>query len=368
MELQERINSLNSFTTKMEQPMLGMLPSYTQLGMAALLPHKELSVKEGSAVIYSGEQNTAGKDNRIKILQEKYARSYTIKADDFLAKPSSYWREQFKDYDVVYIYSNVIDDAGHKEHLETEAELDHLIRITKHIANANRTNIIYTADHGYIYQNDEQLKSFDVNYTPPKEAWAKDRRFVIGRQLPLNEDVNTWTAKQIGLDGDVMVQTTKGLGRMRISGASKIYIHGGTMPQDIAVPVLIANRSRKTDIKNVDVDIIGSARKILAGNISISFYQMEEVSEKVKPLELRIAFYDKDNNLISDVFTQIFNIDKKESTNREVRHRFEFTQNISELNGQDIYLVMQTPIEKSSSFKTYHKETYHVDLPFMPEF
>lgn len=368
MELQERINSLNSFSTNMEQPMLGMLPSYTQLGMAAILPHGELTIKEGTAIIYSGEHNTAGKDNRMKILQERYARSYAIKADDFLAKPSNYWREFFKDYDIVYIYSNVIDDAGHKDHLETEAELEHLIRITKHIANANRTNIIFTADHGYIYQNDEQLESDFVDYVPTTNAWAKDRRFVIGKELSEDKAVNTWTAQQVGLNGDMMVQTTKGLGRIRISGASKNYIHGGTMPQEITIPVLIANRSRKTDIKKVDVDIIGSARKILTGNINISFYQMEEVSEKVKPLELRIGFYDKDNNPISDIFTQTFNIDKKESTNREVKHRFEFTQNISELNGQDVFLVMQTPVNNSSNFKTYKKETYHVDLPFMPEF
>ena len=95
---------------------------------------------------------------------------------------------------------------------------------------------------------------------------------------------------------------------------------------------------------------------------------MEEVSEKVKPRELRIGFYDKNNNLISDVFTQTFNIDKKESANREVRHRFEFTQNISGLNGQDVYLIMQEPVERSSTLKTYRRETYHVDLPFMPEF
>nr|WP_298673243.1 BREX-1 system phosphatase PglZ type A [uncultured Prevotella sp.] len=369
MELQERINSLNSFSTKMEQPLLGMLPSYTQLGMAALLPHKSLEVKEGTALINAdGGQSTAGKDNRMKILQKQYGRSYAIKADDFLAKPSHYWRDFFKDYDVVYIYSNVIDDAGHKDYLETEAELEHLIRITKHIANANRTNIIYTADHGYIYQNDEQLDSDFVQYTPPSDAWTKDRRFVIGKNLSDNNDVNTWTAQQVGLSGDIMVQTVKGLGRIRISGASKNYIHGGTMPQEIAIPVLIANRSRKTDIKFVDVDIIGSSRKILTGNITISLYQMEEVSEKVKPRELRIGFYDKNNNLISDVFTQTFNIDKKESANREVRHRFEFTQNISELNGQDVYLIMQEPVERSSTLKTYRRETYHVDLPFMPEF
>lgn len=368
MELQKRINALNFFTTKMEQPMLGMLPSYTQLGMAALLPHENLEVKEGSAVIYADGQSTAGSDNRLKILQNKYSKSCVLKAEDFLAKPRSYWREYFKEYDIVYIYSNTIDKAGHENHLETEKELDNLIEITMKIYNANRTNIIFTADHGYIYQNDEQLESDFVDYTPPADAWAKDRRFIIGKELSENSAVNTWTAQQIGLAGDMMVQTTKGLGRIRISGAGKNYIHGGTMPQEIAVPVLIANRSRKTDIKKVDVDIIGSARKILTGNINISFYQMEEVSEKVKPLELRIGFYDKDNNPISDIFTQTFNIDKKESTNREVKHRFEFTQSISELNGQDVFLVMQTPVNNSSNFKTYKKETYHVDLPFMPEF
>ena len=45
-----------------------MLPSYTQLGMAALLPSKELTFAESGAVLADGK-STVGRENREKVLK-----------------------------------------------------------------------------------------------------------------------------------------------------------------------------------------------------------------------------------------------------------------------------------------------------------
>jgi len=68
-------------------PMLSTLPSYTQLGMAALLPHKELRIadNETSTVLTDG-QSSQGLANRTKILQQGLSqRATALKADELMA-------------------------------------------------------------------------------------------------------------------------------------------------------------------------------------------------------------------------------------------------------------------------------------------
>jgi hypothetical protein len=48
-ELSRIINGRNKYEASLST-LLGVLPSYTKLGMAALLPHKSLAYKEGSSL------------------------------------------------------------------------------------------------------------------------------------------------------------------------------------------------------------------------------------------------------------------------------------------------------------------------------
>src|SRR5699024_4248873 len=47
VELNQKINRMNKFHAELSA-MVSALPSYTQLGMASLLPHKIISLEEGS--------------------------------------------------------------------------------------------------------------------------------------------------------------------------------------------------------------------------------------------------------------------------------------------------------------------------------
>src|SRR5699024_11277340 len=68
-QLEERENGTSTI-----QPMTASYPTYTQLGMASLLPHRELSV-DGNKVIYVDGQLTKDMDNRRKILQYVIAKT-----------------------------------------------------------------------------------------------------------------------------------------------------------------------------------------------------------------------------------------------------------------------------------------------------
>lgn len=77
------------------------------------------------------------------------------------------------------------------------------------------------------------------------------------------------------------------------------------MLQEIVVPVLHVNIQKKQDVSQVDVDILNQRSRLTTNNQTISFYQSEVVSEKVKGLTLKMGFYDPKGNLISDSVTMV---------------------------------------------------------------
>ena len=68
-------------------------------------------------------------------------------------------RALVRDHEVVYVYHNLIDKTGDTRDTEervfsaAEDTLQELIRIIKKLTNANASNMLVTADHGFIYQN-----------------------------------------------------------------------------------------------------------------------------------------------------------------------------------------------------------------------
>lgn len=137
---------------------LAMLPSYTQLGMAALLPNKTLAITDNDTgtVLVDG-QSSQGTVNRSKVLQAALnGRGQAVIAKAFMSMNSDEARELLKANDVVHIYHNRIDHTGDKIHSEgqafeaTEQTLDDLIRLVKKLAAANANNLLITADHGFI--------------------------------------------------------------------------------------------------------------------------------------------------------------------------------------------------------------------------
>ncbi|MDP3445074.1 MAG: PglZ domain-containing protein, partial [Ignavibacteria bacterium] len=132
---------------------LGCLPSYTQLGMASLLPHSALSYNDKTDTVFADGISSQGTPNRTKILQKEYQGSIAITAEEFLKMHAKIeGRDFIKPYNVIYIYSNIIDKTGDDKTSEnkvfeaTEDEFNNFVKLIKHIANMNGSNIIITSD------------------------------------------------------------------------------------------------------------------------------------------------------------------------------------------------------------------------------
>lgn len=372
VELEQRIAGVSRMATTMKPAMVSTLPSYTQLGMAALLPNRELSYEKQADIVFADGISTQGTDQRGKVLRNTVLKSLAVTAEEFLniTSPKTY----FKDLDLVYIYSNVIDNTGDKKDTEgkvfaaTEDEFVNILKIVDLIRNGNGSNILITSDHGYLFQNEQLDESDFTDFKVMGNIIQDTRRFVIGTNLQEGVTVKTWKSEEVGLKEGIQIQTAKGMNRIRKQGSGSRFVHGGSMLQEIVVPVLHVNIQKKSDVSQVNVDILNKRSRLTTNNQTISFYQNEAATEKIKGITLRLGFYDAKDNLVSDSVTLTFDSQSSDSVQREQRHIFMFKNQLSKLNGQEVVLKMEKKITDSEQFTLYKEVPYKVSVMFQAEF
>lgn len=250
-ELLRRIREQDKFDAQIE-PTLSSLPSYTQLGMASLLPNEQLAISDPEKAVVSINGNpTAGLENRKKILASNPNgdRTAAWQATDFLELKSIDAKEIIRDHDVLYIYHNVIDATGDSAKTEekvfeaVEDALVELVTLVRKLTSANAGHIFVTADHGFIYQNRDLQESDYLSVKPEgDEILFQDRRFILGRGLNEHPSFKKFNASELGLDGDIEVLIPKSINRLRRKGSGAKYVHGGASLQEVIVPVLKINK------------------------------------------------------------------------------------------------------------------------------
>ncbi len=117
-ELVREINGKSRFKASLSS-MLGVLPSYTALGMAALLPHQSLAYKQNANldVMADGKPVSTVEQRGDQLAS---VQGVAIKADDLLALGKDKGREYVRDQRVIYVYHDKIDLLGDKQGSERE--------------------------------------------------------------------------------------------------------------------------------------------------------------------------------------------------------------------------------------------------------
>ena len=283
--------------------MLGVLPSYTALGMAALLPHKTIAYKEMGDVILVDGQSCAGFEQRNKILAQH--RGVAVRADDLMGMSKEQGRELIKPYRIVYIYHDRIDSVGDTAATESKTfeaarkaidELNSIIRYSINSLNAGQVSV--TADHGFIYQEraPDHLDKSELDVKPSQAVKSK-KRYILGRKL--GDSAKVWhgnTRVTAGTDDDMEFWLPRGSNRFHFAGGSR-FIHGGAMLQEIVVPLITVTEQRGTaksgsEVRKVGISLIGSHRKVVTNLHRFEFIQTDAVSDRMKPLLLAVSLRD----------------------------------------------------------------------------
>jgi uncharacterized protein (TIGR02687 family) len=285
---------------------LGVLPSYTALGMAALLPHQTLAYNDSGAIRLDGLP-CASLEQRSKVLAS--VQGVAVRAEDLMAMKKDEGRAFVKPYRVVYIYHDQVDAVGDKASTEGHTfaavrkaieELSDLVG--KVVDSLNGNHVLITADHGFLFQETPlgETDKSSLAAKPTGTVLAK-KRYLLGRNLP--EDDKAFrgsTATTAGAAGDMEFWVPKGANRFHFVGGSR-FVHGGAMPQEIAVPVIRvlhvkdAGKAAKTKTRTVGVSVLGSNFKITTNRHRFQLIQTEPVGERVKPLTLKVGIYDGDD-------------------------------------------------------------------------
>lgn len=356
--------------------MLGMLPGYTQLGMAALLPHQELRIdgEQGKNVVYVDGNDSRGTDNRSKILSS--INGVAVQADDLLNMNSHDVRDVVKDYDVVYVYHNVIDHVGDKRDTEektfdaVEDAFEDLMKVIRKLTNANANNILVTADHGFLFQYRKIVDSDYISEQPERsDDVSIDRRFVMGQSLTPHPSYKLFTASQLGLQGDFEVQIPNSVNRLRQRGSGSRYVHGGASLQEILVPVLKINKKRVSDVSKVKVSIVrGSSKNITTGQHAVKLYQHEPVTDKVQARTLQISLYAKDGTIISDTQEVTFGLTTEIEREREQVISLRLSNKANNYNNQAVYVRLMETIEGTSQQRIYEDVEYRLSRSITSDF
>lgn len=376
-ELMTLIRQEDRYTATIE-PAMAMLPSYTQLGMAALLPNKDIALAEddtGSTIVNG--QSSQGTANRIKILTEAIEqRATAVKADEIMRLNGDDCRALLRVHDVIYVYHNRIDATGDKLVSEerafeaVEETLQEIIRLIKKLTGANANNLLITTDHGFIYQN-RAIEESDFLGAEPSGATIlfRDRRFVIGKGLLDNTRLRTFSSAQLGLKGDAEVQIPKSINRLRLKGSGSRYVHGGVSLQETIIPVLQINKKRQSDTSTVDVDILRGATSIItSGQFSVVFYQVQPCSEKVQSRTLRAGIYTQAGELVSDSHELVFNMESDNPRDREKQVRLLLTRQADQANGQEVILRLDEQVSGTTHFREYKSARYLIRRSFTTDF
>lgn len=358
------------------KPVLGVLPSFTQLGMAALLPHKTLGYAPDGKTILTDGMNTVGTEARGKILACGFGgRATAISAEAFLGLNSKTdGRDLAKANDVVFIYHNIIDAVGdrrdteHRVCSEVDFAIDEIIKLLKKAAAMNVSHFVITADHGFLYQNEALAESDFLAIPQPAGVLQYQRRFIVAPAVGDDARLKRFTAQQLGLSGNFEFAFPKGTQRLRLQGSGSRYVHGGTTLQEIVVPVIEVKKLRADDIVRVDVDILRSGQQITTGQVTITFLQSEPAGEKCLPREVRAAFYSKTGVPISDVRTLKFDSSAEDARQRERREQFIFGREADAFNQQEVILRLDEQVPGTTQFAPYREFAFKLRRAFESDF
>jgi len=355
--------------------MQGCIPSSTRLGMASLLPHKSITIDEDYKAYVDGI-SSEGTDNRNKILNNYSQESIAVQFTDVIDMKRDDMRKTFGGIELIYIYHNTIDARGDNNKTEREvfdaveeAFKELMLLINNLINNVTATNIIITADHGFIYKRGNLMESDKISKGSIEDAY-ENRRFVLStKTLELDGTLTFDMEYLLGPDTSLKYISPRGVNRFKVQGTGANYVHGGTSLQEILIPVIKFKNDRSKDSKNevskVDVKLISITRKITNIISYLEFFQTEKIEDKRVPLRLKVYFVDEENNRISN--ENIIIADSKSENYEDRRFREKFVlKNRKYDKTKKYYLIMED--EEETVEKIYEKIPFIIDIAISDDF
>lgn len=370
-ELMHVLNNERKATTDIAA-MQGVLPSYTALGMASLLPHKQIEYTEDGKVLVDGI-HSSGIMNRQQILEQNFSDALAVHYDDIAGLNRAAFREKIHGKKIIYIYHDAIDAKGDNAATEKEvfkaageAISDIRMLVNRLVVDTSASNILITADHGFIYQRKPIEESQKLPNDQENTIIAK-RRFTVSDKPDEIEGTLTYDMDYIlEQEKQLSVTVPKGVNRFKVQGAGANYVHGGAMLQEMVIPVITFKNDRSKSLANAatktDVKLTTPMRKITNTTIYLEFFQTSRIEDKKRPRNLTVYFADEDGKAISNENRIIADHDSSLAAERTFREKFVFKSTTYDRR-KTYYLILKDEEEKADHI--YEQYAFTIDIAFM---
>jgi hypothetical protein len=281
------------------KPLIGVLPSKTNVGMASMLPDMdELSIEgsEDGLGVEINDSSIDSKSDRISYLEERGWHVYS-NLEKLSTNDIEEIAEKAKDGAKVLIYSQSIDLLG--ENLEnislshfndvvgkTQRKADKLLR-------KGVEQIVVTTDHGFLYKPDES-ESEPVD-KPEGNLLKCGPRYAFGTNLDAGNNIPI-DITEYNIKTDLDFVFPKSLGIFSTPGRGRRFLHGGISVQELITPYAVLSDDSRTS-GQLKVSISNAPDEVGSPQFQI---ELEGTQSKLGKKVVRIEATQYDNKITKD--------------------------------------------------------------------
>jgi hypothetical protein len=262
-------------------PAVAMVPTITEIGMAALLPGAHASAAvvalgSGKLALEIGGTKIGSRKERLAFLTEHAGVPVCeAKLEDLLPHPKRALQENLRQAALIVVTSQDIDLMGEEGNIPLARQvmggvLDNLRRALRVLTDLGVQAVVVTSDHGYLFG--EELGS-DMKIEPPGGNTADlHRRVWVGQGGVADPAFLRATLADFGVGGGLEIATPWNWACFTVQGGARAYFHGGLSPQELIVPVLtIKPQVGHTPSVSSDIawELIPGSNKITAPFFSV---------------------------------------------------------------------------------------------------
>lgn len=355
--------------------MCGIYPTITPFGMAALLPHNELTaeLKNDKLVVLADGQPTDSL-SREKVLKTADENSVALQYKNIIGMKRAERSELVKGMNVVYIYHDKIDETSHTSETSVfsacETAIDEIKNMVRIIANEfGGARIYITADHGFLYTYSPLTEDDKVS----KESWNGNEVNYSRRHSIMRGETKPEYLQPIKfLNGktEFSAYAPKGNVRIKTYGSGLNFVHGGMSLQEMVVPLIdyhflrndykqYRKNKSQIDTKPVEITLLSANRKISNMIFSLNFFQKDAVGDNREAAVYSIYFTDSTGTVVSDTAKII--ADKISSDAQERTFRCNFNLKSMQFDSKEIYYLV---IANEDGVQMPQREEFQIDIAF----
>lgn len=248
----ELLQEIENTTTVTLKARYAELPTITSVGMNAIAPVNQggklvLAGKDGFKGFKTGEYTVRTPEERVRAMSDKSTDNIskgrrstrTLKLTDVCNYSTSKLKQSCNNINLVVVHSKEIDDAAEANvGLATfETWLTQIKAAWNHLKNTAITEFIFTADHGFLLQDQTtQEKPYGSKRDP-------NRRYILPPEAGLEAGMAAVSLNSLnyeGQEGYLLLRKDTAVFATGNPGAT--FVHGGNSLQERIIPVLASSK------------------------------------------------------------------------------------------------------------------------------